>query len=480
MYLSQQVGDIEAIDTSQEHPLQKLYPVIVQEFYETNKIKTGSRYFSGLWGSMAPDGNIYRLMAMRAECRTHSADLQKQLRDLADAHKTLLGGEALTTEQRAEKLLELLKDAEVTAKCKDMDKVSKGFPPLEEFLAVKVKTVGWIVFPGNWEGFKGWFRISALAWCMFFVQVLAPITVFVNRWSMDTNSLKDPEKMWSSLTLDEITCLGTTFNETSTTLVGTLLLFLVVFIVRSYAVQEQQEAMKSGVLPVADFWICVGIVANSVACLALCLALPFLFWSEDSVTSLLLDSMSLTFLFSLDDLSGGLCSDVEDNAQFQRSCAWQAILLSQCPVRVGDLINPHARRAKDLWDISFDASGSLVVADGAKPGAKKSEICETRFHYVAADRSEVAEEAPLLEKKKKLVYRTSETSRCTDLPTLRTTLVMLWWRSITWALMLWQIVASPMFFIFNEPCGLQDGVGTTAAAVVLSTTATPGGATTPR
>lgn len=456
MNLSQQIEDVDAVDLADDHPLQRLYPKVVQEFHETSTIKTGARYFSKLWASLAPCGNIYRHLALDAECRLHSWDLQRQLLEVAEQHKELLGGDDVSAAERAKVLLDLLKQAEVIYRSKGFEKAPpKGFPPLEEFLCVQVRRMGWLLCPQDRGRCQSWLGTCLVAWCIWVVQMIAPASVLVNRWDMNTNHIKDPVKAYEGLTLTELTCLGDTLIDKSTTVIGTLLLFLVTAMVRSYAVQERDETRKSGLLPVHGFWMCAGFLANSCACVLLCLALPFLFWSEDNVTDLVLDSVSLTFLFSIDDLSGGLCCGLEDSEAFQRSCAWQAVLLSQCPVRVADLINPDATRAEDLWQITIDDGGSLVVADGASPVAKKGERCETRLHYTSSRRQGADEEAPLLDAQKKLTYRTGLRTPALLVPTRSTQLVMAWWGLMTSGLFYFQVVVAPLYFVFNQPCYLK-------------------------
>merc|ERR1719221_1158541 len=88
--------------------------------------------------------------------------------------------------------------------------------------------------------------------------------------------------------------------------------------------------------------------------------------------------MTLLFVFKLDDLSDILCSFVGlTDEDFQRLVAWKVAMLSQCPVRLADLIDSQAVSAEKLWRIRYDEDGHLLCATGGP--------CRTRLaHFKSA------------------------------------------------------------------------------------------------
>jgi len=103
--------------------------------------------------------------------------------------------------------------------------------------------------------------------------------------------------------------------------------------------------------------------------------IPLLFWSEETPTNIVLDSMTLLFLFKLDDLSDVLCSYVGmTQSDFQRTVACMLAFLAQCPVDLEKVINADAKSRKDLWCIRVDEHGKVLGSDGLP--------CATRLQYV--------------------------------------------------------------------------------------------------
>jgi hypothetical protein len=194
---------------------------------------------------------------------------------------------------------------------------------------------------------------------------------------MKTNPLYDDEFRWSSIDMTSALCLHSNCWKHLQIMMEVLLMIIVISLTRLYVNDQTENAVKSGRLPTDFTWMALGVFANIWCCCLTVLAIPLLFWSEDTPTNTVLDCMTLLFVSKLDDFSDSLGANFIrlSDADFQRIAAWSAALLSQCPVRVADLINPSAKDIRDLWQIEF-ADGMLMAArsDGGPARA-----CETRM-----------------------------------------------------------------------------------------------------
>jgi len=420
--------------------IKRLYSVAIREFKETTERKSGSHYYAKFWASLAPTGSIYYHNGLRAERYKNSEDLWAQLHDLADKRQELLGASA-TIDQRIDVLLGSLKETKVSSPHEESMESMVCFPPLIEFFSVTPQRFGPFIFPRDATYFADWVRDHVVAFVVMALQVLAPTLVFWNRWSMDTNYMRDPVKLFKRLTWREAICLGPTAENQATTVMGVLLVLVVTFIVHCYSEQQRENCKKSEHLPLDPFWFITGNLVNAWCCLFTVLSLPVLFWSEETPTNIVLDSMTLLFIQSLDDLGDVLCKYVGMTDQdFQRIAVWNSAVLSQCPVLLTDLVNPIATRAKDIWCIKFDMYGQLLSAKGRR--------CQTRLDDVAQDES-----APLRRegKKRRHYYRTSSTYS-KEIPSYDAIFVSGAWRVVTLMICVLQFVLPPLWFIVNKPC----------------------------
>merc|ERR1719297_65703 len=93
------------------------------------------------------------------------------------------------------------------------------------------------------------------------------------------------------------------------------------------------------------------------------LALPLRFWDETNSTAIAMDSLTLLFVFMLDDLSGFAATYLgKTEESYSRAAAWQKAMLSQCPVKIADIINSGAAHEDELWRCEFDSRRRLLLA----------------------------------------------------------------------------------------------------------------------
>jgi hypothetical protein len=441
------------------HDFARLYNDMLREYNASLKDKSGYQYFSMLWDTVAPKGSIYRRNGLYAEHRKHSEDIWAQMYMLADRHSDVLGGSSLTTEERARKLLEKLECACIEGRVKyDDEEVAtdiSGFLPLMEWLRVKVFRVGPILLYEDYNDRREEERNICLAICVFSLQVIAPFLIFLNRWNMPTNYVRNWKTMKDHLRVSEIFCPGTSLDDILTTIMGVLLLFVIIFVVRCYIITQIENAKKSSLLPTDSVWMLVGILANAWACTFVCLDIPLLFWSEETPTNIVLDSMTLLFLFKLDDLSDQLCCYLGmTDEDFQRLSGWNAALLSQCPVDLADVINEKAQSSDDLWIFKYDPRGRLLNFKGGR--------CLTRLGHeeMADERSPIAHaisgtvssrSSSSLFPDRPVIYRTSP-GIAYELPTLGAQILTGAWICLSYVLAVGQAVIPVGWYMINKKC----------------------------
>lgn len=429
MYCSKVIKTPVAVNEDDNRPIQHLYPQLLRD------LKGGSRHLDMLWEGMAPSGNIYRVKALEQESYKHTEDLWDQMRALADKHAEVLTG--ATQEERADQLYQALKSkafkTPLAVRDVELGVVShEGFLPLEEFLENKVTRVGNLLYPTG-TGYRAFIYGHGMAICVFLLQVIAPTVLVINRWYTPENPLKDgPTAMWNHMTWAEITCLGKTRVEQLSTLVGTPMLFLVIRAIMAYAMQELAHARRWAMLPRSGRWQLLDLTANVLSCLGLATAIPLLYFCEDSMTGILLDSLSMLFLLDIDDMASSICQAVGVTAEhFSRCIAWNAVLLSQCPVRLEDVIVPSGTKIgspQDLWKISFNAQGSLLTHDGR--------VCETRLKFSGFGHHRFS-------------YSISPSSARTDLEVGVPTAV---WTAVVWIIFFEMLFFPPLWFVYNDHC----------------------------
>eukprot|EP00927_Polykrikos_kofoidii_P017031 TRINITY_DN1772_c2_g1_i1.p1 TRINITY_DN1772_c2_g1~~TRINITY_DN1772_c2_g1_i1.p1 ORF type:complete len:454 (-),score=63.31 TRINITY_DN1772_c2_g1_i1:71-1432(-) len=379
------VQHAEAADLSGKTPSKNFFSAM-RDVTKAVVERKERNYRDDLSASISPPGNMYRFCGFSAERLKHTADLRQQLHALADEHREVLGGSNTSREQRVEALIAALQN--VVVRCKTYGVCEKGtlpgFQPLLEFVDVDVLHVGPFLLPVN----DLWRHVGIVFMTLIVlgVQVLAPLLVVANRWGLKTNPLRDGEFSLASVTVARAFCFESSLFEQLVTLMEVLLTIIVIFITRMYAEEQAQHAVKSGRLPTDVTWMLTGIFANMWCCCLIVIAVPLLFWSEDTPANTVLDCMTLLFVFKLDDFSDVLGSNLVrwSDADFQSFVAWSVALLSQCPVRVADLVNSSAKNIRDVWQVEL-ADGRLMVArscDGL------SQVCETRISTAESTESQ--------------------------------------------------------------------------------------------
>uniref|UniRef100_A0A7S0A2K7 Uncharacterized protein n=1 Tax=Pyrodinium bahamense TaxID=73915 RepID=A0A7S0A2K7_9DINO len=439
----------------------RLYRIMMQELTDYTTTRRGHRYYSMLWASMAPKGNIYRRNGLFAEHRKHSEDLWVQMYELADKHQGLLGGCDVSREQRADRLYQAMIHAKVIGcaqqypgepEFKDPEMLQdQGFLPLQEWLREKTWRFGPFLLNRDPEVRQQDAKHITMALGVFGLQVIAPFLIFLNRWHQKTNYLRPWESLKEHLTWKQLFCMGTTLSDVLTTIMGVLLLFVIIFMVRCYVKEQIESATKSGKLPTDAGWFLMGIFANAWSCCFICLDIPLLFWSEETPTNIVLDSMTLLFLFKLDDLSDILCSYLNlTDEDFQRLASWNSALLSQCPVRLEDLIVADAASLGELWSIRYDKTGRLCTTKGGQ--------CLMRLSHGVSDATATphSETSPLAAHKRhqcgqRIIYCPSA-GRLYELPSMLACSMLMMWNLVSWLLAVVQFIIPLGWYLINKRC----------------------------
>lgn len=364
--------------TSQEGVKTSLSGLYSQSMTEQRKMKTSdhSLFHIRLWSNVAPSGNIYRLNSLIAERLKHSEDLWTQLREIAGAKRQLSGmPSGGSVEDCADALYQSLQTAKVY-NCPAADSESAGttgFKPLDEFLGTKVISSFGLLLPEDNEEQSAYKKNLFVSMVIMLIQFLAPLLIFVNQWTSETNFMMDGH-FWTKFEPRELFCLTDTLTEALTMLMGVLFLILVAIVIRSYVDSEIANLEKQCRLCLSRWWTFPNALANAWCCVMTVLVLPLLFWSELRPTDIVLDALGLLFIFTIDDLAGDAMAYLErDDTDFQRMSVWHTAFLSQCPVTVNDLIDPSATSMQDIWKIRYTADGKLLSAGTDQP-------CQTRLH----------------------------------------------------------------------------------------------------
>lgn len=463
----------DGADLAVEKASSRLYFVAMREAREQAKKCRSGEHFNLQWASVAPSGNIYRYNGLTAERRKHIEDLQAQLAELADEHAQLLGGPGVPRQERVRALVRALEQAPVTEPpgAEPEENALSGFHPLLEFVSDEVWRCGPILTPADPQEFSHWRKAMIISTFVFGIQVLAPVLVFMNRWNMRTNYLASWEVLQHKLSWSEIMCFAGHVKQPLNILMGVFLIVLIIYMVRLYVSEEMDNAERSVRMPTDVSWFILGVTANLWCCVVTVMCIPLLFWSESTPTNIVLDSMTLLFVFRLDDLTealgGGLYKCTDDD--FRRILAWHMAMLSQCPVRVRDLIDAQAKSADGLWRIRFSNAGRLLAASSTD---SEPVTCETRIMSAVA-----SEKQPLLKSKTAarllsppgLVRDTSTTERlrspeakkiryhvtasgCVELPCWRHKFMQWLWWLVAWLLLILQFIVPFFWAIVHKSC----------------------------
>jgi hypothetical protein len=429
-------------------PLAFLYKNVLSEFKETKN----SRNYGKLWSNIAPSGNIYRYLGLSQERLKHCWDIRRQLAEVAESKKELLGAEK-SENQRIDLLLSALNDTKSDGGIDPEagDEPLKGFLPLQEFGNDEVGCALSFYYPQDTDAFSSWRFNHFLAFLVFAIQTLGVSLLLVQLWYGDDNQLKNPKILWKHITVKELMCLGKDTSAALTTVAGVMFILLVYSIVYLYAKGELEDVEKNGRLPANKFWSVMSLIANSMAAVVVLLAIPMELWSEDGIVGIMMNAMAMLFVFTLDDLTGDAFGYLStDDNDFAKEVCWHFALLSYCPISIRDLIDDSATDPQTLWKIKYAANGTLVSALSGEP-------CKTRIMDITP---EATENSPLVKEELDegdtedlvLEYTLGEFASKEQLPGLRAQVTKVHWWIVTLLIKLLWVVVPIIWFIVNKPC----------------------------
>merc|ERR1712079_32807 len=155
------------------------------------------------------------------------------------------------------------------------------------------------------------------------------------------------------------------------------------------------------------------------------------------------DSLTLLFVFMLDDLSGFAATYLGKTEEgYSRAAAWQKAMLSQCPINVADIINAGATHEDELWRCHFDKSGRLQMATVV--GQRSECFVKRRVMRVA----QMAEDVALLQDDSRLYYSTSKMQEI--LPRWESLFMVQAWYLLDWFMILVQIFFPLWWMILDK------------------------------
>jgi ribosomal protein L24E len=285
-----------------------------------------------------------------------------------------------------------------------------------------------------------------LAFIVFSIQIFGPLVVIIQLWSGDQNPFNNPQKLWNHLTLQHTFCSSKDRTAMLTTLIGTLFVIVVNMMIFRHCSDECEDAEKMSRLPADTTWTILGNIAQAVCSCSVIIAAPIELWTETGVTGIMMNSMALLFVYSLDDIAGDIFSYIgEDDKEFKKQVAWNYALLAYCPVDIRDVINPNATGEDDFWKISYNAEGSLL--------SNKLEVCETRIMTTEQETS------ALLKDKKRhkfedvtVLYRMGPGSWPQTLPGYREHFIRYLWYVTKHFVHVLGLILPFVWFVCDKPC----------------------------
>jgi len=445
MNSSEVIDSVAEDDHKADVGLNNFYCSVMSEYNYVCELKHGHYYYTTMWHSVAPAGNIYRYIGLQTETNRHALDIWHQVGAVANQYAHLLGGTTVPLEERMRVLVHALgrikhqHDAET-------GETSKGFPPLQEFLFYRMQEFWPFRFPKESGRRKEWLMLRGIAWMICLVQLLVPFLILADEW-METHGGTQRLKDWyrNKIHLGEFVCLGKNFKEKLHTLMGGILLELTLLIIHSYVHDQHGNAIKLLLLPTSRFWLMVDQLTNMWCVIITTCALPLRFWDETNSTSIAMDSLTLLFVFMLDDLSGFAATYLGKTEEgYSRAAAWHKAMLSQCPVKISDLINADATHVDELWRCDFDKNGRLKMATAV--GESSEHFVSRRVMRVA----QMSEDAALLQEDTRLCYSTSRLQEV--LPRWESTFMVHAWLLLDWFMVLVQIIFPLWWMILDKAC----------------------------
>lgn len=437
--------------------LADLYPYVIAEYRESISApcKRGLFDWDNIWDEKCPRSNIYRYNGLTAFHSYISKDLSDQLLDLADKYQHIFNQYTNSSQQRADLLIEALNNVEVinSPVLSQEETPVHGFLPLQEFLESPVKVLFKnpfgsrhdILAPADAEEYNLKVTNIVMAMVVFGLQLVAPVCMLMNHWIQKENYIKTPQLAWQLLSAQEIGCLGVSQIPKTMTVVGTFLLIVVNFIIRSEIMREAEDNVKRGKLLNGPLWSTIDVIANSFACLILVVSLPLIFWSLTDVVSMVCDSMGVLFIYELDDFTAVLFSYLGlSDSSYKRSIAWTSILLTKCPLVLADVVNPQAKSIDEFWSIQFDDKGYLLSVQGNRSLTRMDDFIQPH---------ELSECDNLLDSPGTLIYR--DTGYWRRLPTNLNMFGARLFNVIAWILWVLQFATPIVFFVYNDACAFQ-------------------------
>lgn len=445
----------------------------MMNYYEKLKLGKGAWFRQLLCDAVTPSGNIYRLIGLRFEARKHSFYIQMQMQEIADTHPYLLAessdtetddidqniaSENAKAEARLKKMIEALGKAKVTIRNTfdleaEPETTSTGFPPIEEFCQMKISPSWWML-PEDPMDLAEVLRGLVLTFLILLIQTVVPVIILVNAWYEPHNHLLEFENFQSTFNYHEIFCLGLTTQDQLHTIMGVLLMELVIVIIHSYVAVQWENARVSAYLPTSRSWYVVGNLVNIHCNVVILLIIPLLFWTEAGATQIALDSLTLLFLQTLDDLDGYALSYMRKNDHdYCQDAAWHIAMLSRCPVNIKELINPDADGPDDLWDIQFE---NKQLQASVREGEEKRK-CICRLEQRGRDTDETSPLRPSQADVAALEteYRIVDEQQVSVLPRPEGASLSMMWHITYYFVLIGAFVLPAVWMVVNKRCGAR-------------------------
>lgn len=455
MFMSERLADHQEASHADDVEHGNLYRSAMTEYRGVTQYRTGRLYFTTLWQALAPSGNIYRYMGLEAEYWANAYHLQRQLKAIADDEriKNVLKGHE-STESRVKFLVGALEEVEPqNAPDKDTFEKSfakKGFPALQEFLWQPAARRFGFLFTAPWEYLRSWIHRRVIAYLVCAIQVVAPLVILLQEWMSPSNRLQNPRKFMDTLEWDEVVCPGNHLKDKLHTVQGLILMELVILIAHTYIQDQLTNSDKQSMLPTSWFWFVLGNVTNMWCCIVTALAVPVLFWNEDSATTTSMDSLTMLFIFMLDDFAGYACQYMgKTDEDYQRAAAWQKAMLTQCPVDLTDVVNYEAKSPNQIWSFKYSVDKDCYLLSTKPPekGSRVAPRCITRM----ARPTQSEETTPLQDQQSFVVYHNGVRGART-LPGATANIMTGAWYVIDWFFTFFQIFVPIFWMIVDKPC----------------------------
>jgi len=366
---------------------------------------------------VAPEGNIYRYVALQAERLKHCEDIWAQVDAMKHCDDANCGEDLLTT----------VKSNRHDASTEDG---FSGFLPLEEFLSTRTWRLGPFLLPADAAMRRQHLYAVFVCSVVFLIQVTAPFFILFNQFYLLPARLKHLDPIFKGLNLRELGCLGGSRQQVMHTLMGVALLVLLQLIMRNYIHSALECVRKSQYLVLDRFWLAVGNYTNIWVTLVTTVAAPVLFWNESTPTSMSMDALTIIWLFALDDFSSyAFAMMSKSDEDFERSAAWQKALLSRCPLKLSDL-----RDDEGHWHLDCDAEGRLMRAGPTK------ELCTTRIEETQINETEI------------LKYRVSHVDDGETLPCATSSVLIIVWSCVEKLFMMLQCIIPILWCMLDQQC----------------------------